>query len=84
MPHLEERALAKSKTVYVCSECGYKNSEIKDLKIRTWKCPNCGVEHDRDRNAAINILRVGASTLRGDEVRPEQSGSVYDTRIPSF
>lgn len=39
-----------------CSSCGYKNSDTKDLRIRKWTCPNCGAFHDRDRNAAINIL----------------------------
>ena len=58
----------------ICSECGYKNPELRDLRIRKWECPECGAKHDRDRNASINILRVGTSTLRGDDVRPEQSG----------
>lgn len=46
-----------------CSSCGYKNSDIKDLRIRKWTCPNCGDFHDRDRNAAINIL-LEAEQLR--------------------
>ena len=46
-----------------CSSCGYKNSATKDLRIRKWTCPNCGVYHDRDRNAAINIL-LEAEQLR--------------------
>jgi putative transposase len=41
----------------LCSSCGHKNSDL-ELKDRKWICPNCGVEHDRDLNAAINLKKL--------------------------
>ena len=49
-----------------CHVCGEKNLQTKDLSVRTWVCPKCHTVHDRDKNAAINILKVGTSTFFGE------------------
>ena len=43
----------------LCSVCGYKYPRAKRLTVRNWTCPVCGAPHDRDANAAINILHEG-------------------------
>lgn len=61
-----DRFYPSSKT---CSSCGHVLKGLS-LATRTWVCPSCNVSHDRDINAAINIHRVGTSTLKGEVVRP--------------
>lgn len=54
-----DRFYPSSKT---CSFCGYKKEDLT-LSDRSWVCPNCGTRHDRDINAAMNILIEGRKII---------------------
>ena len=69
-----DRWYPSSKT---CSSCGHLLAELS-LKTRTWQCPSCGTRHDRDINAAKNILAAGLAVAGGNpgdacgaDVRPQ-------------
>lgn len=51
----------------LCSSCGHRDGK-KPLSVREWKCSNCGTHHDRDLNAAHNILQKGWSDLTGQPI----------------
>lgn len=65
-----EKQLIKVPTFYassqLCSNCGYKNKDVKDLKVRIWTCPVCNEIHDRDINASKNILQKGLEILNNN------------------
>lgn len=63
--HFIDRWFPSSKT---CSCCGHHKANL-ELSDRRWRCPSCQTEHDRDENAAVNILREGTSSLGLGDVR---------------
>ena len=56
-----------------CHVCGHVNDHL-NLRDSTWQCPSCHTQLDRDRNAALNIHRVGTSTLSEEVVSPFSGG----------
>lgn len=64
------KQLIKVPTFYassqLCSNCGYKNRDVKDLKVRIWTCPVCNEIHNRDINASKNILQKGLEILNNN------------------
>jgi transposase len=72
----------------MCSACGHKQEELP-LSVREWTCPECGSIHDRDVNAAKNLLAYGLAALSGPTASSagcqacgeEGSGSGRKTRV---
>jgi transposase len=59
---IANRSYPSSKT---CSACGHLLASLSS-KTRTWQCPSCGIRHDRDHNAAKNILAAGLAVAGGN------------------
>ena len=65
----------------LCSSCGNKNEGLT-LSQRWWTCSICGIEHDRDLNAAKNVLHEGKRILSGRADR--NSSSINGTVVPCW
>lgn len=69
-----------------CSCCGFKNPDVRKFHLENWVCPECGTEHQRDENAAVNIKTEAIRVLREAEENEEKSSEKKmsnDTRSPS-
>lgn len=55
--------VSEAYSTQTCSNCGVRSGPKNDLSVREWTCNICGAKHDRDINAAKNILRFGYETL---------------------
>ena len=66
-----DRFYPSSKT---CSQCGYVKNKLK-IKERSWTCPHCNTYHDRDINAAVNILVEGKRILFGEKLNSSTVGT---------
>lgn len=64
----------------LCSICGYKMEEMP-LEIREWDCPNCHTHHDRDINAAINILNIALSGREEEPVDTVNNSSLEQENL---
>jgi len=63
----------RSRAPYKRSDCGYVREHLS-LSVRAWTCGNCGESHDRDENAALNILAAGqVVSARGFGVSPKRT-----------
>lgn len=60
----------------ICNCCGFKNPDVQKFHLQNWKCPNCGQEHQRDENAAVNIKTEAIRVLREAKERKEKSESL--------
>jgi putative transposase len=67
-------------TTSVCFDCGHKLEKKLTLKQREWTCPVCGCVHDRDVNAARNILKASSSTSKNGGI--EACGDSVRLRVP--
>ncbi|WP_214721879.1 IS200/IS605 family element RNA-guided endonuclease TnpB [Exiguobacterium sp. s192] len=52
----------------LCSSCGHQHKDVKDLGLREWTCPSCGIHHDRDVNAGLNLKQEAERILASSTV----------------